>query len=495
MANYYVALTDYGKSFIANAQANTQLALTHVVLGDANNQPYLPESRLNQTKLVHQTAKLPVASVKVVNSTTAEVSAVVPSNVGGWNLHEVGITDSSGKLVYVGNFHGGYRPTLTEGAGGDMELVITIKADNLATVVIEMDSNVVSATRKWALDTFVPLSHLDDEDPHNQYVLKTVYDPHVLQNNEDHQVFNDWQSEHITAAHPHSQYLLRSEYDAKMAELDAKIAKIAMGESIGGGDAVAVLALSVSGLADSKSHVPSAPATIKVTEQTGLLITHAPTALTIRGGTPSYPMTFKLPSDYNSETHRVVVTGSTSYVIDESAKTVTFTMRHTTESYTTSNGGDSNDYTAYRYRLSDSMRVEIYLRVIEQPDSGLLKGMIDLNYNGSLSSSGAGNASIAAVVNESSGLTFTYPDTTTLNTPIADTPNSYDKTVVISLPIEYSAAIHRLSISTNNGSYSVDESAKTVTFTARVNSVRSSAEGNEVTDTLNANLRVSMYNI
>ncbi len=154
MANYYVLLTDHGKSFIANAQANSQLALTHVVLGDANDQPYLPESRLNQTKLVHQTAKLPVASVKVINETTAEVSAVVPSNVGGFNVHEIGITDSSGKLVYVGNFHGGYRPTLTEGAGGDMELVITITADNLATVVIEMDGNVVSATRDWVNERF-----------------------------------------------------------------------------------------------------------------------------------------------------------------------------------------------------------------------------------------------------------------------------------------------------------------------------------------------------
>ena len=154
MANYYVLLTDHGKSFIANAQANSQLALTHVVLGDANGQPYLPESRLNETNLVHQTAKLPVASIKVINDTTAEVSAVVPSNVGGWNLHEVGITDSSGKLVYVGNFHGGYRPTLTEGAGGDMELVFTITADNLATVVIEMDGNVVTATRDWVNERF-----------------------------------------------------------------------------------------------------------------------------------------------------------------------------------------------------------------------------------------------------------------------------------------------------------------------------------------------------
>lgn len=154
MANYYVLLTDHGKSFIANAQANTQLALTHVVLGDANDQPYLPESRIKNTALLHQTAKIPVASIKVINATTAEVSAVVPSNVGGFNVHEIGITDSSGKLVYIGNFHGGYRPTLTEGAGGDMELIFTIKAENLATVIIEMDGNVVSATREWVTDNF-----------------------------------------------------------------------------------------------------------------------------------------------------------------------------------------------------------------------------------------------------------------------------------------------------------------------------------------------------
>lgn len=178
MANYYVLLTDHGKSFIANAQANSQLALTYVVLGDANGQPYLPETRLNQTKLIHQTAELPVASVKIINDTTAEISAVVPSNVGGFNVHEVGITDSSGKLVYIGNFHGGYRPTLTEGAGGDMELVFTITADNLATVVIEIDGNVISATRDWVTEHFVTKpelqAHLDDANPHPQYALLTL---------------------------------------------------------------------------------------------------------------------------------------------------------------------------------------------------------------------------------------------------------------------------------------------------------------------------------
>lgn len=178
MANYYVLLTDYGKSFIANAQANSQLALTHVVLGDANGQPYLPDSRLTHTALLHQTAKLPVAAVKVISTDTAEVSAIVPSNVGGFNLHEVGITDSSGKLVYVGNFHGGYRPTLTEGAGGDMELIFTIRASNLATVIIEANSQTVVATRDWVTEHFITKpelqAHLDDADPHPQYALLTL---------------------------------------------------------------------------------------------------------------------------------------------------------------------------------------------------------------------------------------------------------------------------------------------------------------------------------
>lgn len=275
MANYYVLLTDYGKSFIANAQAGSQLALTHVVLGDANNQPYIPESRLNQTKLVHQTAKLPVASVKVVNDTTAEVSAVVPSNVGGFNVHEVGITDSSGKLVYIGNFHGGYRPTLTEGAGGDMELIFSIKAENLATVVIEIDNYTVSATRGWVTENFVTKTefqaHLDAADPHsqyllknnyhpfdestlNKYVLKTVYDSHieaykqhlasydehVKKNQQEHKTFNDWQTAHTTMLgtagavnDPHPQYLLLTVFNEAIAALNKRIDELSLEAGVG----------------------------------------------------------------------------------------------------------------------------------------------------------------------------------------------------------------------------------------------------------------------
>lgn len=155
MANYYVLLTDYGKQVIATAHTATPIQLVSVVLGDANNQPYLPESRLSETSLAHETARIPVTRVKVVNNTTAEVTAIVASNIGGFNIHEIGIVDVTGKLVYVGNFHGGYRPLLTEGAGGDMELVFSITANNLAQVLIEVDPTVVTASKAWVNSTII----------------------------------------------------------------------------------------------------------------------------------------------------------------------------------------------------------------------------------------------------------------------------------------------------------------------------------------------------
>lgn len=160
MANYYVLLTDYGKQVIANAHTATPIQLVSVVLGDANNQPYLPESRLGETGLVHETARVPVTRVKIVDDTTVEVTAIVASNIGGFNIHEIGIVDVTGKLVYVGNFHGGYRPLLTEGAGGDMELVFSIKAESLATVIIESDPTVVGASKAWVNERFTLLSQL-----------------------------------------------------------------------------------------------------------------------------------------------------------------------------------------------------------------------------------------------------------------------------------------------------------------------------------------------
>lgn len=154
MSSYYVLLTDYGKSIFAKAHTSVPIQLTSVVLGDANNQPYVPESRLSETNLLNQKVSIPITSVKVLDSGTAEVTVLIPYSVGGFNIHEIGITDATDQLVYIGNFHGGYRPIFSEGAGGDMEIIFTIKTNNIAKVIIEVEPYTATATKKWVNETF-----------------------------------------------------------------------------------------------------------------------------------------------------------------------------------------------------------------------------------------------------------------------------------------------------------------------------------------------------
>ncbi len=154
-ATYFLLLTDHGSTRLAAAQAGTQpFQITHLAIGDANNLPYLPQSRVSEMTLVNEQARVPVQSVAVVGG-QVEVVATVDSTVGGFNVHEIGLLDEAGQLLYIGNYHGGYKPILTEGAGGDLELVCVLKTSNLTPVVVEMNPTVVTANRQWVLDNFV----------------------------------------------------------------------------------------------------------------------------------------------------------------------------------------------------------------------------------------------------------------------------------------------------------------------------------------------------
>lgn len=171
MATYYLSLTDHGAAALAAAQAGgPSIQISHLVLGDANGQPYQPSSATSRTTLVHQLASLPVLSVTAVDDLVT-VDTLVPASVGGFAIHEIGLTDAAGQLLYIGNWTGGYKPVLAEGGAGDMQFRLELLTSGLPTVVIVSDPNNVTATRQWALDHFV---------------LQTVFDAHVTQNALEH---------------------------------------------------------------------------------------------------------------------------------------------------------------------------------------------------------------------------------------------------------------------------------------------------------------------
>lgn len=163
-AKYYVTLTNYGAELVAAAHDLQSITLTQMVIGDANNVPYQPIDNTHLTQLVHQTTAIEIREVKIENS-IATVSAIISANIGGFNIHEIGLTDASGKLVYIGNYHGAYKPVIDEGGGGELELVIDIKATAGAQALIEINPLIISADKAWVnklLEGFIKFSDIVD---------------------------------------------------------------------------------------------------------------------------------------------------------------------------------------------------------------------------------------------------------------------------------------------------------------------------------------------
>ena len=156
-AKFYVTLTDYGATQVAQAHDVASITLTQMVIGDANGVPYDPIDQKSRTSLVHQRATVPVQSV-VINGAVTTVTATLPANIGGFNLHEIGLKDNTGQLIYIGNYHGAYKPVIAEGAGGELTIVIDITAESGKAALIEIDPNVVTANKDWVIAQINALS-------------------------------------------------------------------------------------------------------------------------------------------------------------------------------------------------------------------------------------------------------------------------------------------------------------------------------------------------
>lgn len=150
-AKYFLTVTQYGAKQIAQAHKDKLVQLKYLVIGDANNAPYSPMDRVDQTQLINERASIPIQDCSIINN-GLRVKATIPANIGGFNLHEIGLTDDTNQIIYLGNYHGGYKPIISEGAGGELTLVIDIKTEATDVISVSIDPNVVSASKSWVAD-------------------------------------------------------------------------------------------------------------------------------------------------------------------------------------------------------------------------------------------------------------------------------------------------------------------------------------------------------
>lgn len=156
MTTYYTLLTTIGQAKIANAIALGQnVSWTDMAVGDGNGNPTTP--RESQTALVREVYRAGINQLTVDpdNPNYMASELVIPTNVGGWAVNEVGIFDADGDLVAVANFPATYKPQLEEGSGRDLVVRIIVQVSNASIVTLKVDPAIVLASQKWVVDNFV----------------------------------------------------------------------------------------------------------------------------------------------------------------------------------------------------------------------------------------------------------------------------------------------------------------------------------------------------
>ena len=145
--NLYIAmLTDVGAAQQAKAIASgTPWNITHMGVGDGNGVTPLP-SKL-QKKLVHENVRLKLNRLTVrADRPVIVAELILPSDVGGWWVREVGLYDSTGALVAVASYPATYKPTLAQGTGRTQGIRLQILVSSTANITIQDDPTLVTAT-------------------------------------------------------------------------------------------------------------------------------------------------------------------------------------------------------------------------------------------------------------------------------------------------------------------------------------------------------------
>ena len=172
MSTYFAILTQVGEAKLANAIALGQtLKIKKLGVGDGNGN--LPVPVRTQTALVHEQrrADLNQLAVDPANSSQIIVEQVLPEDVGGWWIREIGIYDEAGDLCAVANCPPSYKPQMAEGSGRTQVVRVVLIVASTAAIELKIDPSVVLATRKYADDKIIEVvsGHEAKENPHSQY--------------------------------------------------------------------------------------------------------------------------------------------------------------------------------------------------------------------------------------------------------------------------------------------------------------------------------------
>ncbi|TDJ77965.1 hypothetical protein E2H86_06630 [Pseudomonas putida] len=155
-SQFYAILTNVGAAKQANADAlGIAWKITEMAVGDGNpgnvESPALPQPSANWTALLNEWRRAPLNQLKVDDKDSSIIVAeqIIPADIGGRWIREIGLYDADGDLVAVANCAPTYKPLLNQGSGRTQVVRMNLIVSSASNVQLKIDPSVVLATREW----------------------------------------------------------------------------------------------------------------------------------------------------------------------------------------------------------------------------------------------------------------------------------------------------------------------------------------------------------
>ncbi|MBF7687738.1 phage tail-collar fiber domain-containing protein [Acinetobacter rathckeae] len=159
MPTYKGILTNNGKALFANASINSKINFTHIALGDGNGS--VPTPSENRSALINEKSRIALNAVGINpnNNNQLVCEAIVPSNIGGFTIRELGLY-AGDVLVVHSNYPATVKPTADDGAARELNIKMVVNIQNADVTAVYLDDSLIYATREWVKTNYIPRSDL-----------------------------------------------------------------------------------------------------------------------------------------------------------------------------------------------------------------------------------------------------------------------------------------------------------------------------------------------
>ncbi|MDN7383870.1 phage tail protein [Escherichia coli] len=151
---FKTVITTVGAAKLAAATApgGRKVNITTMAVGDGGGKLPVPDA--GQTGLIHEVWRhaLNKISQDKRNSNYIIAELVIPPEVGGFWMRELGLYDDAGTLIAVANMAESYKPALAEGSGRSQTCRMVIIVSSVASVDLTIDTTTVMATQDYVDD-------------------------------------------------------------------------------------------------------------------------------------------------------------------------------------------------------------------------------------------------------------------------------------------------------------------------------------------------------